>query len=663
MLPTQTSYDNLKPYGYKSVVKTCKFSPISGNNILPNDIVRFQINTKGYWDPTTCYINLTVALDDSYLLGDAIQIDGSASSFITEFQASSNGTVFENIREYDQMANFLEDINYSNEQRFTKDIMGMGNNSRTSTKSIGGNGANNAMLSVQDAGTLPDGGIGFTGWRPWVYYPANLKGLDNRTMVNQVSGSLDVLLYQNDGFNKNLTFFLTENDTTNTSVDLNTCANVHCIPVYKHLYGLDTNGGLYYHNNSSSTTAATDAKTQLGAGFPFNINNDLSQGCFEPALIKGVGIQCMNNGVICHRVQETREFAIPFYSGVFGSLMPKEGLKYIPMSCLSDLILEFRINPYAVFTSGYQFLNKNGGYDAAYNSNPTNHNLLPRKFKITKFEIVVDLIYFDEQLESLTRSQFNSLDGIVFHTISWHNISSFVIPAGQTPSGNYTIQKSYDSLKALVLTFLPNDYLTCPWLRKLYRINNSITSLQLSINHDFFPPYPLQGHSGTSGGHQLSYGYTNNNDYLINLYKCFDKFNNIDEDCSINSVNFAVNNRYFNQKVNANFLTADQTSNITVQIRNDSQGPYLMLKENLVKGKALFAVDLQTLGDDKRVISGLNTKNTTIDIILSSDAKNPYYQGKGTETAQTYPTTMYVWCLYDVVINIQKNKVQSVGIN
>lgn len=33
--------------------------------------------------------------------------------------------------------------------------------------------------------------------------------------------------------------------------------------------------------------------------------------------------------------------------------MPKESFKYIPMKLFKDLILEFRLNPYAMFTSGY----------------------------------------------------------------------------------------------------------------------------------------------------------------------------------------------------------------------------------------------------------------------------------------------------------------------
>lgn len=652
MIPLQTQYDTLKPYGYKSSVKTVRFTPITGNSIVPGDIVRFQINSKGYWDPTTCWINLQVSLDDSYLLGDGVQFDGSGSSTIAEFQASSNGTVFENIREYDQMANFLEDLNYSNEQRFTKGISGLGNNFNAKTKNVGGNGANSALYND----STYDGISLYSGWRPHVQYPSGFSGA-NLTVTSVAAGDEDYNLLRRDEFLNTQSYYLMENDTTNTELTVGACVNSYCIPLYKQLYGIETNGGSYYTQNCWNRSIN---KRQNDLCFPYGISNDLSQGCFEPGLVRGVGIQCMNGGNICNRVFETIELAIPLYSGVFGALMPKENIKYIPMSTLSDLILEFRINPYAVFTSGYQFLTKSGGYEIAGINTPSSHNLLQRKYKITKFEINVDLIYFDEQLDNLTRNQYNSLDGIVFHTISWHNISSFVIPAGQTPSGNYSIQKAYDSLKAIILTFLPNDYLQKPWLRKLYRINNSVTSLQLSINHELFPPYPIQGHSGCAGAHPSSQTYTNNNEYLISLYKCFDKFNNLAEDCSINNVNFAVNSRYFYDGFTDGYLNQNAFPN---KPQNFTHSSFSLLKQNLVKGKALFAVDLQTLGDDKNVISGLNTKQSNIDIVLTSDANNPYTYGRDCNNSATASTTMYIWCLYDVVINIQKNKVASVGIN
>ena len=73
--------------------------------------------------------------------------------------------------------------------------------------------------------------------------------------------------------------------------------------------------------------------------------------------------------------------------------MPKDSYKYIPMKALQELILEFRLSPYAMFTSGYA--------DGATVSNNTGNALLPlgtstnpmlsRIWKITKFELNVEM--------------------------------------------------------------------------------------------------------------------------------------------------------------------------------------------------------------------------------------------------------------------------------
>ena len=40
-------------------------------------------------------------------------------------------------------------------------------------------------------------------------------------------------------------------------------------------------------------------------------------------------------------------------SGLLGILMPKDSYRYIPMAGLEDLILEFYLSPFAMFTTGY----------------------------------------------------------------------------------------------------------------------------------------------------------------------------------------------------------------------------------------------------------------------------------------------------------------------
>jgi hypothetical protein len=74
--------------------------------------------------------------------------------------------------------------------------------------------------------------------------------------------------------------------------------------------------------------------------------------------------------------------------------MPKESYKYIPMKPLQELILEFRLNPYALFTSGYadgasNLSNTTG--NALLAMGTTTNPMLQRIWRITKFEINVEM--------------------------------------------------------------------------------------------------------------------------------------------------------------------------------------------------------------------------------------------------------------------------------
>jgi len=48
----------------------------------------------------------------------------------------------------------------------------------------------------------------------------------------------------------------------------------------------------------------------------------------------------------------TKTFTFPLLSSLFGSLMPKDSYRYIPMDYFTNLLFEFRLSPYAFFTSG-----------------------------------------------------------------------------------------------------------------------------------------------------------------------------------------------------------------------------------------------------------------------------------------------------------------------
>ena len=653
-IPPQVLYDSVKPIGYPTQTKIMRFSPQTGQgNIQPNDIVRFNFSTSGYWDPSTVYISMTVQLDPSFRKYDAIQIDGSASSFISEFIATCKGVELERIQEYDQLANILEDLNYSNEQRFCRDIQGLGNNSRASTKSWGAHPTSTYGLrsegEFRSLTSLAAPKYFYQGWNPFTSTPANFQ----QESVQRFYDNTDPYLIFNS--TRKLDPALVINNvirTTQTPETVNPF--LPQMILFKNILGMP--GPIRtFPNSNNNTTEGVGYHSTLGCHDI--INNDLTQGCFEPVLCRGLGLNTMIDGRLQAESLEKRTFAIPLYSGIFGQLMEKHDLKYLPMSALQDLMLEFRINPFAVFTSGYSYLKAGSDtVEDSYSAVLTSHAELQRKFVITKFEIVCEMLSFDARVDTLIQNQLSSSDGVIFPTQSWMLGPIFSLPAGQVPSGNYQLNMGFESLKKICITFLSPT--TKPFQRKLGRFSGGITSLQLRIGMELYPSQPIKGHSGTAGGTPTTYIHDNNNEYLIALYKAFGKFNNYDEDCSINSVNFALNIRHSDATMGSggNLWVSDADRTMLVSSFNAFGLP--LLHQNLMKGKAIYALDLEGLGDDKRVTSGLNTNlNRPIEIVFTGDSSNPASSPFGF----TLALNMYIWCHYDMVVKFTKFSAQVMG--
>lgn len=53
------------------------------------------------------------------------------------------------------------------------------------------------------------------------------------------------------------------------------------------------------------------------------------------------------------RAKNTMTFLIPLFSPFFGCLMPLASYKYIPLAAMEDIIFEFSLNEFAMFTGGY----------------------------------------------------------------------------------------------------------------------------------------------------------------------------------------------------------------------------------------------------------------------------------------------------------------------
>jgi hypothetical protein len=69
-------------------------------------------------------------------------------------------------------------------------------------------------------------------------------------------------------------------------------------------------------------------------------------------LIRDRSVDAYNTVVANSEINKQR-FIVPLLSGLMGILIPTDQWKLIPGKALKNLMIEFRLNPYAFFTSGH----------------------------------------------------------------------------------------------------------------------------------------------------------------------------------------------------------------------------------------------------------------------------------------------------------------------
>jgi hypothetical protein len=130
--PAVLDYGRSKPMGYKATQKLTRFFPIS--SLPSSDIVRFIINSQGFWDPYSSYLRITVGMktpdaagtDYSNSAQGATQLDNSAASLIQTLSFIQNGVEIERIDRYEVLASMLNDMFFSREQRMQRTHQGFG---------------------------------------------------------------------------------------------------------------------------------------------------------------------------------------------------------------------------------------------------------------------------------------------------------------------------------------------------------------------------------------------------------------------------------------------------------------------------------------------------------------------------------------------------------
>jgi hypothetical protein len=145
----------LKPAAPKSRSYRISVAPINKNVFKPNDQMVFELPTsrRGSWyDATQSFIKFSVqatttaevtqAVAD---LGNAVNLDNSAYSFIQRLDVYNSSNLLESINEYGQLANMLIDTSLTSSDKAGLSAM-IGTNNQT--KIVGQGGANYAVNSV-----------------------------------------------------------------------------------------------------------------------------------------------------------------------------------------------------------------------------------------------------------------------------------------------------------------------------------------------------------------------------------------------------------------------------------------------------------------------------------------------------------------------------------
>lgn len=286
--PEVLDYGKAKPLGYRATQKLTRFFPITA---LPNtDLVRFIINSNGYWDPYSSYLRFTVrvrndtldpSLDPTGIAGvsnGTCQLDNSAASLIQTMSLIQNGVELERIDRYEVLASILNDMYYSKEQRAQRAHEGFGF------------------------------GVGETRDGHHVHNVGPNKVVLRTLSVAAVPKEVPVA-----GINIGLDDEMTSNAFLGYGPNLGVCQ-------------FDDVGA------PGSDTQGLNHRKQLRTCSPY------FDGAGEPVLW---GIK----GTPGH--QATMTFCVPILSGIFGILMPAGEIKYIPMQFFPGLEMNFRLNPYA----------------------------------------------------------------------------------------------------------------------------------------------------------------------------------------------------------------------------------------------------------------------------------------------------------------------------
>lgn len=276
--------------------------------------------------------------------------------------------------------------------------------------------------------------------------------------------------------------------------------------------------------------------------------------------------------------------------------------------------------------------------------------------------------------------QYSSGDGIMLQTCQWGVGPTYTFPNTSAVQGTLAINMGFNSLKCVLFCFLPLDYQRYSFCRKQFRICHNITKFYLTLGQDQIPLNGVSGHAGYVHPTVTSKYQTNKN-FLINLYKAFNKLHDTRGNCLINQENFAVNQRPYDPTFRGPLVSMVKGADVVAAAQNQQPTnlgnlaePYAadinhqtlfvtnphtaaglpLFHETRVIGKALFGLDTETMSNDYTVLSGLNTVDARpFNLTLEVDSTN----SDGFERE----SQIYIFFYHDVVIQLRKGSTPIVS--
>lgn len=304
----------------------------------------------------------------------------------------------------------------------------------------------------------------------------------------------------------------------------------------------------------------------------------------------------ITNGKLKTVTNSIGSFSVPFLSGILGALQPNAGFKLIPMECFPNITIEILVSAYTFFTSGYCNTDTNAP-----------GNLPARKWEIRRWELVTDQYLFPAEITNIVLARYKAGETLYFHSHSFMLGPTYTVTKNLVPN-TISVNLGFDSLKAILLVYVPTDFESYSTCRRQYRLSMNITKLQAKIGMDYYPNISALANGGNLAPltkNANTQWQRPNAEYVIGLYKTFGKYNDVDGDSFINQVNFAVNQRPWNPD-NYKGQTAPDRDGNTYQECFGQRG-WPLVHENRCIGKAIYALDLETLNRTQSLLSGINT--------------------------------------------------------